>query len=101
MVTDTEVFQSPNLSPLNFRLWVWLKSEVYRRNVDTRGELLACIFYDAARVKKRADQPRRTKRDLRTDVAKCTEDDGGISENLLRTVKKMSYRCNKFVILKH
>jgi hypothetical protein len=87
MVTETEVFQSPNLSPLNFRLWGWLKSEVYRRNVDTRGELLACIFYAAARVKKRADQPRRTKSDLRTNVAKCTEDDGGISENLLRTVK--------------
>ena len=78
-----------------------MKSKVYRRNVDTRDELLSCVFDAAARVKKREDQLRRTTRDLRTRVAKCIEDDGGISENLLRTVKKLPYRCNKFVIFKH
>jgi len=101
MVADTEVFEFPNLSPLNFCLWGWMKSEVYRGNVDTRDELLAWILDAPARVKKREDQLRRTTRDLRTRVTKCTEDDGGISENLLRTVKKLSYRCNKFVIFKH
>jgi hypothetical protein len=32
----TQVFESPELSPLDFCLWGWTKSEVYRRIVDTR-----------------------------------------------------------------
>ena len=90
MVTDTEVFESPKLSPLNFCLWGWMKSEVYKRNVNSRDELLACtrIFDAADRMKKRKDQFRRTTRYLRTRVAKFIEDDGGISENLLITVNK-------------
>jgi hypothetical protein len=46
-------------------------------------ELLASILDDAAGIKKREDQLRRTTRDLRTRVAKCTEVDGGILEHLL------------------
>ena len=55
-----------------------MNNEVYKRKVDTPDELLARIFDAAARVKKRADELRRTKRDLRKRVAKCTEVDGGI-----------------------
>ena len=68
---------------LDFCLWGWTNSEVYKRKVDTPDELLACILDAAARIKKGEDQLRRTKRDLRTPVAKCTEDDGGIFEHLL------------------
>jgi hypothetical protein len=50
--------------------------------VDTRYELPCRISDAAARVKKREDQLRRTTRDLRTRVAKCTEVDGGIFEPL-------------------
>jgi hypothetical protein len=60
-----------------------MKSKVYKRNVYTRDELLARILDAAARIKKREDQLRRTTRDLRTRVAKCTEVDGGIFEHLL------------------
>jgi hypothetical protein len=42
----------------------------------------------AARMKKREDRLRQTTLDLRTRVAKSIEADGGISENLLRNVKK-------------
>ena len=59
-----------------------MKSEVNKRKVDTRDELLARILDGAACIKKR-DQPRRNTRDLRTRVAKCTEADGGILEHLL------------------
>jgi hypothetical protein len=56
------------------------------RSVQNKGghtdELLASILDAAACVKKRADQLRRTTRDLSTRVAKCTEVDGGILENL-------------------
>jgi hypothetical protein len=48
-----------------------MKSEVYKRNVDTRDGLLARILDAAARIKTREDQLRRTTRDLRTRIAKC------------------------------
>jgi hypothetical protein len=31
--------RSPDLTPLDFCLWSWMKSEVYRRKVDTWDEL--------------------------------------------------------------
>ena len=60
-----------------------MNSEVHARKVDTRDELLARVLDVAASIKKREDQLRRTTRDLRTRVAKCTEVDGGIFERLL------------------
>jgi hypothetical protein len=57
------------------------------RSLQNKGghtdELLARILYAAAYVKKREDQLRRTTRDLSARVAKCTEVDGGVFENLL------------------
>jgi len=59
-----------------------MKSEVYRRKMGTRDELLARIFDAAAGRKKREDQLRRKTRDLRTRVVKRTEADGGGFEQL-------------------
>jgi hypothetical protein len=59
-----------------------MKSEVYKRKMGKRDELLARILDAAARTKKCEDQLRRTTRDLRTRAAKCTEVDGGIFENV-------------------
>ena len=61
----------------------WMKSEVYKRKVDTPDELLARILGAAACIKKQEDQLRRTTRDLRTQVAKCAEVHGGIFKCLL------------------
>lgn len=58
-----------------------MKCQVYRRKLDTRDELLARIFDAAARMKKREDQLRRTRRELGTRVAKFTEFDSGIFEH--------------------
>jgi hypothetical protein len=55
---------------LDISLWVWMKCEVYKRNVDTPDGLLAGILDAADCIKKRPDQLRRTTRDLRTRVAK-------------------------------
>jgi hypothetical protein len=60
-----------------------MKCEVYKKKVDTRDELLARILDAAAGIKKREDQLRRTTREIRTRVAKCTEVDGGTFECLL------------------
>jgi len=51
MVTEIELFESPDLIPLDFCLWGWMKSEVYIRMEDTRDESLARILDAAARIK--------------------------------------------------
>jgi hypothetical protein len=78
-----------NLRYIYFFLWSWTKSEVYKRKLDTRDELLARILDAAACIKKREDQLGQTLRDLSTRVAKCTEVDGGIFEHLLSTVRHL------------
>ena len=52
--------------------------------------MLARVLDDAAGIRKREDQLRRTTRELRTRVAKCTEVDGEIVERLL-------FLCDKSV----
>ena len=70
MVTKAELFESPDISPLDFYLWDWMKGEVYKRKVDTPDKPLAGILDAAACVKKREDQVRRTTRDLHTPSCK-------------------------------
>ena len=36
--------RSPDLTPLEFCLWCWIKSEVYKKKVDARDELLFNIL---------------------------------------------------------
>jgi hypothetical protein len=81
MVAEIQLFESPDLILLDFSLWSWKKSEVYKRKVDTQDELLACILDAAVGIKKREDQLRRKTHDLRTRVTKYIEADGGIFEN--------------------
>jgi hypothetical protein len=75
-----ELFVPPDLTPLDFCLRGWMKSEVYNGKVDKLYELLARNLDVAASIKKREDQLRRTTRELRTRVAKFTEVDCGILE---------------------
>ena len=83
MVTETEVLESADIRPLDFCLWSWMNSEVYKIKLDTRYELLSVILCAAGCIKISEDQLRRTTRDLHTPVAKCSEVDGGILERLL------------------
>jgi hypothetical protein len=53
MVTEIEMFESPDLTPLDFCLLRWMKSEVYKMNLDTRGKLLSRNLHAAACIKKR------------------------------------------------
>ena len=81
-------------------LSVGLNSDVHKIKVDASDELLAGILYATGWVNKRADQLRRTTRDLYTRGAKCTEVDGAILERLLWTVTSVSALCNR-VASKH
>ena len=83
MVTEREILETLDPCLLNYFLWCWMMSEIYKRNVETPDELLARILDAAACIKKREDQLRQTTRDLRTRVAKCIEADGGTFKCLL------------------
>ena len=60
-----------------------MKSEVYRKRVDTREELLVNILDVIACVKERQDTLGRTTRHVFTRVAKCIDVGSGIFEHLL------------------
>jgi hypothetical protein len=75
---------------LDVCLWGRMKSEVYKRKVDTRDELLARILDAVARINKHEDQLRQTTCDLRTHDE--------IFKFLLSAVKNLSLLCNKVVI---
>ena len=70
--------RSPDLTPLDFCLWGLMTSEVYRKKVDTRDELLVNILDVIACTKERQDALRRTTRHVFTRAAKCIDVDGGI-----------------------
>ena len=88
-------FQSPEQTKLDFCWQGWVKGEVYKRKVNTRDELLARILDAAACIKKREDQLRQTTRDLRKRVAIYIEDEDGIFEYSLSTLKKLCKNCHE------
>ena len=44
MVTKIELFESTDLTPVDFCWWGWMESEVYKRKVDTQDELLVAFW---------------------------------------------------------
>ena len=78
-VTETEPFCNSGYNSVRF-LFEGLDEEqsLQKKKVDAPDELLASIFDVAARIKRREDQFRRTRTDLRTRVARCIVVDGGI-----------------------
>jgi hypothetical protein len=91
VVTKIELFQTPNVIPLDFCLWVSMQRDVYNRKIIKRDKFLARIVNAAARTEKREDQLRQNRRDIRTRVAKCIEVDGRIFEHLLQTATKFYF----------
>jgi hypothetical protein len=77
----------PDLSPLDFCLWGWKKSEVYKEKVNTRDEFVARIMNSAGLIKQeRQDDLRKATHTIAKRVEKCIEVDDGIFEHLLWTV---------------
>ena len=60
-----------------------MKSEAYRRKVDTGDEFFADTVVAVLRIKKSDDQVRRKTPDVSRRDARCTEADGKIFEKLL------------------
>ena len=67
---------------LDFCLWEWMKSEVYKEKVNTRDELVARIMNSAALLKQESrDDLTRATLTVAKRVEKCIEVDGGIFEH--------------------
>jgi hypothetical protein len=60
MVTEIELCECPVLTALDFCLWGWNKSDVYKTNVDPPDELLARTLHSAARNVKINSEERHT-----------------------------------------
>jgi hypothetical protein len=69
---------------LDFCLWRFMKSEVYKEKVNTRVELVTRIMNSAAVTKQEhQDDLRRATHTIGERVEKCIEVDGGTFELLL------------------
>jgi len=72
---------------LEFCLWGWMKSEVYKEKENTRDELVARIMNSAALIKQeRQHDLRRATRTIAKRVENCIDVCGVIFQHLLRTV---------------
>jgi hypothetical protein len=72
------------LTPVDFCLWGWMKSEVYKEKVNTRDDLVVRIMNSAALIKQeRQDDLSRATRTVAKRVEKCIGVDGGIFGHLL------------------
>jgi hypothetical protein len=100
MVKEMELFESPDITPLDFCLCGWMKREVNKVKVDTAAaaELVAHILDAAGCIQKRDDQLSRTTRDLRTRVAECTEVDCGISGTFIVNCDRFIVNCDRFIV---
>ena len=65
---------------LDFCLWGWMKSEVYKEKVNTRDELVVARIMNSAAVIKqeRQDDLRRAIHTIAKRAERCIEVDGGI-----------------------
>ena len=73
--------RSPDLNPLDYHMWGYMKAMVYEHKVNTREELLQRIL-SAARSINNAAVLRKVTSSLVTRVRKCMEADGGHFEHL-------------------
>jgi hypothetical protein len=82
--------QDTGLIPLEFCLWGWTKSEVYKRQVDKPNELFASILGVATHIKESEGKLRRKNAvfpyELRSEL------------RLMWGFQTLIVNCNKFVI---
>jgi len=75
--------RSPDLSPLDYCVWGWMKELVYSVKVGTRDALLGRILDAADRIRRSQRKLRRATSAVHNRAAACVAADGGIFENQL------------------
>lgn len=75
--------RSPDLTPLDYCLWGWLKNEVYKVKVDNRDALINRIRNAANDIRENHEAIRSATGAVQRRSEKCLEVNGGIFEHLL------------------
>jgi len=75
--------RSPDLSPLDYCVWGWMKELVYSVKVVTRDALLCRILDAADRIRNSQRKLQRATRVVHNRAAACVAAGGGIFENQL------------------
>ena len=75
--------RSPDLSPLDYCVWGWMKELVYSVTVVKRDALLGRIFDAADHITNSQRKLQRATRAVHNRVAACVAAGGGIFENQL------------------
>ena len=75
--------RSPDLSPLDYCVWGWMKELVYSVKVGTRDALLGHILEAAYRIRNTQGKPQRATRAVHNRAVACVAAGGGIFENQL------------------
>ena len=89
---------------LDFCLWGWMKSEVYKEKVNTKDELVARIMNSSALLKQESqDDLRRAARTIVKRVEKCIESMVGFLNTLPELLQfieiiYITNKCNQQVI---
>ena len=79
----TQAARSPDLSPLDYCVWGWMKKLVYSVKVVTGDELLSCILDAADRIRNSLRKLRRATSAVHNRAAACVAAGAGIFENQL------------------
>lgn len=75
--------RSPDLTPLDFYFWGFMKQKVYAVPIETREQLTARIFAAAAEIRGNPEQLRRTTTSVTTRAFVCLQEGGGHFEHVI------------------
>lgn len=75
--------RSPDLSPLDYCLWGWMKDNVYKKKVNSREELVARIMDTAEQIKRSPEKLRNATKAVHKRASRCIDNDGLIFEHVL------------------
>lgn len=75
--------RSPDLTPLDYCIWGWMKDIVYQVRVQTRDELIQRIFDAATSIRNEHVKLRNATRAVHTRANLCLQMQGGNFEHLL------------------
>lgn len=75
--------RSPDLTPLDFYLWGYIKQKVYAMPIENREQLITRMFAAAAEIKENRAELRRTTKSVAIRALVCLQEGGGHFENLI------------------
>lgn len=75
--------RSPDLSPLDYCIWGWMKGQVYKTRINSREELIARIMDSATQLKEHPRKLRNSTKAVHKRALKCIENEGLTFEHVL------------------